>query len=481
VEPEPWRVIGRWLLVLPVFIAGLFAAVFVAQMFGVLLEQSCLQWAEHLKLNVQPSLILDLLYIILSFLILSIWTIPTAFAIGFALQTSKAIRVQWGLSAALLLTIGLVWATKGSEFLPALRAAMVSAVACLVCGLFVSFRLVHKARTHLLTNAITFAILTLPCFLAFAESPAQPPNASRIWSTVLENGGWQGVPPGTEFFATHHVAFSGDRVLAAVYGRLLSIEIKTGELKNSLALPGSWEVMPNLFATSDGHVIVEQGSIKSLNPDLTDAGPQLNIKHGRVMDISPDGSTLAWATEPETVLLDSHTLTPKGRRLAESKPDSVSASAVLTWETLWRKEYPKDSTFVGLTDEQGFRLIFHGNCGIPQFLNNEMVILAGCGKIRILNLAGDILKEVETGNGPARLANLSQDGRRIALEFSEEIGDSPILLYDYFLVFDAGTLQPLARVSCSETPARQPWSAFSADGRYFVAGNPNNLCLYQIP
>jgi hypothetical protein len=36
-------------------------------------------------------------------------------------------------------------------------------------------------------------------------------------------------------------------------------------------------------------------------------------------------------------------------------------------------------------------------------------------------------------------------------------------------------------VSVSDLPERQSWSAFSHNGKYFVAGNPNDLTLYQLP
>jgi hypothetical protein len=492
VKPETWRTIGRWLLVPPVLLAGQFGCV-LAMMFSVLVDQSCLQWAERFKLNVQPNLLLNLLSVVLFFLVFAIWTVPTAYAIGFALRTGKTARLQWGLSVALLLTIGFEWATKRSEF-PVLGTAMAAAIICLVAGIVLSFRLEHRARTHLLANAAAFAVLLLPSFVAFAEASKQPPNAKRLWSTVLQKNTWQAMNTGSEFGAARQAVVVGERVVAVFDAgypeyvdkqpmskyRLVSLDIQTGQTKNSREFVGHWGAMPSLFATNDGHVIFEQGSLKSLNPDLTEAGPELNIDHGRVGQISPDGSTLAWETSPGTVLLDSHSLAPIGKPLAESSPNSVSTTAVLTYATIWNA-YPKDRTFVGWADEHGLRLLFHGDCGIAQFLTNETVVLVGCGRIRLLNSKGAIFKEETTGRGPARLTSVSQDGKRFALEFSDEKGDPSVLLYEYFLVFDAETLQPVATVRISDLPERQSWSAFSADGKYFVAGNPNSLSLYELP
>lgn len=494
VKPETWRMIGRWLLVPPVFISGQFGFV-LAMMFSVLLDQSCLQWAERLKLNIQPHLLLNLLSVVIFFLVLTIWTIPTAFVIGFALRSDKAVSVQWGLSLALVLTIAFFWAARSSDFAPLLlRSAMVGAFACLIGGVVLSYRVAHRVRTHFLTNAATLILSLLPCFVAFAQVSKQPPSALRLWSTVLQKDTWQAMNTGSEFGATRQVAVAGDRVLAVFDSgfseyvdkqpmskyRLVSLDVKTGEIKDSRQFVGLWGAMPSLFPANDGHVIFEQGSLKSLNADLTEAGPQLKVDHGRVGYISPDGSTLALETLPGTVLLDSHTFTSVGKPIEESVSGSVSAKAVLTQGKIWYG-FPKDRTFVGLADEHGERLLFHGDCGIARFLNNDTVALVGCGRIRLLNSMGVVVKETTTGRGPARLTSVSQDGKRFALEFSDEKGDPSILLYEYFLVFDADTLQPVATIRMSDLPERQSWSAFSADGKYFAAGNPNNLSLYQLP
>jgi hypothetical protein len=115
VKPETWRAIGRWLSVPPAFIVGLIAA-YIALMFSVLLDQKCIGLAPALRLNVPPSILLSLLDIAFFVLALAIWTTLTVFAIGFALRTRKASRFQWGLTLALLLATGYVWAKHPSGF-----------------------------------------------------------------------------------------------------------------------------------------------------------------------------------------------------------------------------------------------------------------------------------------------------------------------------------------------------------------------------
>jgi len=301
---------------------------------------------------------------------------------------------------------------------------------------------------------------------------------------------------GSSFAATRQVAFAGDNVVAifdAGYPtyqgkqpmskyRLLSLDTGTGEIKGSRELLGRWGDMPYLFPTNDGHIILnEHGTLKSLNPDLTEAGPRLALDRGNVHQISTDGSTLAWETYPGITLLDSHTLTPTGTHFAESIPSAVSATAALTSNIYWYRDYPKDRAFVGLTDQHGLRLLFHGECGRePSFVNNETVLLLGCGNMWTLNLNGKILKEAAIPGGPSSLAGISQNGRYFALQFSDEKGDPSILIYEYFIIFDVATLQPVATVRISDMPERQSWSAFSPDGHYFVAGNPDNLTLYKL-
>jgi hypothetical protein len=119
-------------------------------------------------------------------------------------------------------------------------------------------------------------------------------------------------------------------------------------------------------------------------------------ERGRVIQMSPDGGTMAWETTPGSTLLDSRTLTPLSQHLDESVPTSVSKRAVLTDNILWIEDYPNDHAFVTLTDETGKHLLFHGDCaGRPEFPSNENVLAAGCGKIRI----------IDNGKDPARGEN----------------------------------------------------------------------------
>jgi hypothetical protein len=436
---------------------------------------------------------LDLAFFIFA---LAIWTTMIAWTAGFALRTKQAPRFQWGLTLALLLGAAYIWTEQYSVSATFTHIAACCGVAILIGGIIFSFRVNHSVRTHFVANVLALMMLMLPCVVALARTPNLPPTAQRVWSTVLAKGTWQGMNTGSSYGATRQVAYARDKVVAifdAGYStyegkqpmskyRLLSLDARTGEIKDSREIVGRWGAMPYLFATDDGHVVLdEHGTLKALNPDLTEAGPQFTLDHGRVGRISTDGSTLVWETDPGTTLLDSHTLSPVGTHLAESVPASVSRTAVLTSNTYWYRDYPNDHAFVGITDEHGLRLLFHGECGRdPTFVNDETVLVLGCGRMWTLNLDGMILREAVIPGGRSTLAGISQNGQRFALQFSGEKGDCSVLLYEYFIIFDAANLKPLTTVRISDMPRRQSWSAFSPDGRYFVAGNPDNLSLYQL-
>ena len=207
---------------------------------------------------------------------------------------------------------------------------------CLVSGIVLSFRLAHKLRIHSLANTVAFLVLTLPYLLAFAEAPKQPPGAPRLWSDVLEKGTWQAMNTGSELSATRQLVFAGDRVLAVFDAgypqyadkqpmskyRLLSIEAETGEVKNSREFIGRWGAMPHLFLNERWPRDLGTRFFEALNPiDRGWSSTQLGQRTDR-RGISPDGSTLARATEPGTILLDSHTLAPVGKPLVKSSPTS---------------------------------------------------------------------------------------------------------------------------------------------------------------
>jgi hypothetical protein len=348
-------------------------------------------------------------------------------------------------------------------------------------------------------NELSKAVTLLSCIgaLGCSRSPAKHSVAEvePIWSVALS----QSQPLGdtsSDFAATRRAVIVEGRVVVlidvgpTVYVddrpkstfRLLSLDLASGRVVNQQDLSGF--STPYLYATDDDHVIIGEFSLRRLNPDLTPTNEQFTeVGHGRTIQISPDGSTLAHETVPGTELLDSRTLLPTGTRLTESVPTAVSRGAVLTDNVHWIGQYPHDSAFVTLTDRFGQHLIFHGQCsGRPAFLDDTRALVTGCGKLRILDVSGRTLGEAMLPSKSGDFAGVSRDGSRFAIQDSEwRGGDPPQIRSERFTIYDSARIQPIAVIKSKLLPERRSWTAFSKDGHMFVVGSSARLSLFRIP
>lgn len=295
---------------------------------------------------------------------------------------------------------------------------------------------------------------------------------------------------GSIFAATRRVVFARDRIVIASIAdatekqvwQLFSLDVKTGEIKNSREFVGFG--VRAIFATDDGHIVVSGSSVLRLTPDLTDDGSfdyhATGHRFGRVQNISPDGSTLGNATSPGFELIDVHTL--KATTLTESPlvDTSVSSKAVVSDSPRWFKDYPKAKSFATLTDQQGQHLIFHGDCGgRPQFLRDDRVLTASCKIARILDTQGNILKTI-TLHDFLSFAGVSQNGKRFALQVATFSGMHEVK-HESFVIYSVDTGEPVAEVAPDVAALEQSWSALSPDGSMIVVGSPAKLTLYRLP
>jgi WD40 repeat protein len=299
------------------------------------------------------------------------------------------------------------------------------------------------------------------------------------------------------FAATRSVVFAGDRIVIAskigmrriggaqnpaeIY-HLISLDTQTGQVKDTREIPafGSLKV----FAANDAHVIVAGHSVMRLTPDLKDAGSfdydARGHKFGSVENISPDGSTLANATSPGLELIDADTLKAETFTDQPILPTSVSSKAVVSDSPWWIKDYPKEKSFVTLTDEKGQHLIFHGDCGgRPVFLRDDRVLTASCKIARILDIQGNILKTI-TLHDPVSFAGVSQNGKRFALQVAS-FSDTYSIKHERFVVYSVDTGEPVAEVMPEKPGEEQSWTALSPDGSMIVVGSPLKLTLYRLP
>ena len=491
-----WRALERWSLAIATCVLCILPALIFLEISRYL-DSQFIRSVDALGIHAPPEICLSLAGLLTVFVAICLWILPSSLAVGFALRASFGSRIQWGLTPCLLVTCAFLWWAGAPGVIAVSKIVAVSVALLLVSGIVLSLVRRRATKLQALTMALTAVLLTVPCWIALSLSPGEPPEAQRLWSTVLQRSFWQGMNTGSAYNARRQVVFAGDRLLVSFDAgsapddgkqpmsnyRLLSLDLLTGTVVNLKEFTGNWADIPLLYATNDGHAIfIHHGALKSLNPDLGDSGPRFDMGRGRIGHISPDGSTLVWETRPGSTLLDSHTLTPLPQNLDESVPTSVSKRAVLTDNIYWVKDFPNDHAFVTLTDETGKHLLFHGSCGgRPEFLSSEKVLVAGCGKIRIIDVHGKVLREVETLEGTPTFAGVSQDGTRFALEFSVVRGDPPMPLYDHFVIYDAETAKAISIVRIADLPEYYSWSALSPDGHLFAAGSPNNLSLYKLP
>jgi MFS transporter, YNFM family, putative membrane transport protein len=484
------RSVGRWFLV-PVILAASTVAAYLAFFLSFALDGFEIRWARVAHLNFPPSDLLRIADLIAILFTLALWAVPIAWSVGFAMRARPRLSLLWGLSISLLLAAMFVWFARDpfSRIFSAVAAA-------LLVGEIVYF-IVRRAgaRVLLVTNIAVFGVLLAPRLIVLVSVPKQPPFAHKVWSVVLQKGTWQAMNTGSEFAATRQLTFAGDRIIAVFDAgsagyegkvlmsnyRVLSLDRDTGEIKNQMEFTGRWGVMPYIYGTRGGKVaFAGSGLIRLLNPDLSATGTELNYKG--VIDIfSPDGTVLGVQASPGMTLLATDTLQPIGT-LLESSPISINRIAALSRDVTWDPSKNEEILPFETIGGQRSSLLFPCKCGYPNgFLDEDRVLLTGCGKIHILDKRGKLVAEARSAQPAETFAGVSQNGSRFALQYSDERGDPSVVLYEQFIIYDSATAKPLARVSVDDLPERQSWSAFSPDGRFFAVGNPDKLTLYQIP
>jgi hypothetical protein len=302
---------------------------------------------------------------------------------------------------------------------------------------------------------------------------------------------------GSIFAATRNVVFAGDRIVLAskvgerrvegaqetreVY-QLLSLDAKTGEVKDSRECIGFG--LRAIFATNDAHVVVSGTSVLRLTSDLKDDGSfdyhATGHKHGRVQNVSPDGSMMGNETSPGFELLDARTLKATQLTADPAVDTSVSSKGFVTDGVHWIRDYPKDLGFITYTDVTGQHLLYHGNCGgRPQFLSDDLVLEPGCESPLIIDTHGNPVRTLSLKDRFS-FAGVSQNSKRFALQIAS-FSAAHSIEHERFIIFSVDTWEPIAEVTPDEVGKEQSWTAFSPDGTMFVVGSPLKLALYRLP
>lgn len=385
-----WRKVARWLLVLPATAMALFAAYIGSELF-MLLGNGWVRAVDRSSLNLSIHGLIALQNVLVIFILCALWLISTSCVIGFAANWSGLTRIVAGLFATLFAFGIYVWTTQpgSSQRLP--HIASVAAGIVLLIGAGLSLRRPRSLRPQMISEAVAFGLLLVPSLAGVASEPRALPSPTKLWTATLQTGTWHAMNTGSEFAATRHLAFAGDR-LVAVYESAMapyqgkqpmaeytiaSLDAKTGRILNQKRFVGPWGSTPSLYANRNGNLVVTDGSLTELHPDLTNAGEHFEVSRGRVEQMSPDGSTMAWETTPGITLIDAATLTPTNNHLEFSVADSVSRDAVLTDNISRPVEFPKDHSFVTLIDAHGLHLILPRQMWRQAYLSNERAYLHG--------------------------------------------------------------------------------------------------------
>jgi hypothetical protein len=483
----------RWLPIVPLFYAAGIACWMVLS-WSMLLCPLVVKLGSHA--GVAPEIAVTFSKLGSLFIGLCVFVWPIALYAGFLLRRRVAESVRWGFSVALLLLAIFEWSSHRISSPIAGHFASILGSLVVIGGAFLSVRL-RKPTFQWSSACAGLLIFTTPIWLAWATTPAQPPAAQTVWSVVPQKGTWQAMNTGSEFAATRQLVFAKDAIVAVFEAasagyengqpmsvfRLVSIDLATGKIETVQEFKGHWGAMPNLFATSEGRVaIADSSGLRLLNSNLSPTGRAFQLERGRVVQSFPDGRVLGWEKDPGVAFIDATNLEVTETDHYESLPYSIIPGAVLTSNVNWYGSYPNDKAFVTLEDKHGQRLIFHGQCGSrPQFLSSSRILVIGCGEMKLLDVQGNVVRTQKLGCCYAGVAGVSQNGRRFAIHFSDDFGDPASLLYEEFLIYDSDSLIPIAVVQSEQLPARQSWTAFSADGLYFAAGSPDSVALYKLP
>jgi hypothetical protein len=489
-----WARLSRWLLVLAAIVMSTLIAAIVLE-FSLLLPRWVFSFAAVLHFNRAPSLLLAPVDHLAFFCGILLWVLSPAIAVAFALRAPSRTGLHWGLLLSLAMFGWFLWYRPPADHPAPTRWAIV------IAGCILLIEAVGWIRKSFRGAVATFAqlgalfVLLIPSAVALLSAPRLPPEPHKLWSVMLQKGTWQAMNTGSDFAAMRQVVIAGDRVIAVFDAggagyqgkepmssyRVLSLDLGTGKVENQMAFTGRWGNMPLLFLTSDSHIIFDNNSdLSVLNPNLTATGVTFSPDRGRVVEISADGTTLAWETNPGITLLDARTLKSAGT-LPASAPTSISREAALNDNISMPRRFPNQQLIV-MTDARGSGVIYHGSCASrPEFLAADRVLLDGCGRIRILDGSGSTVAERPDEEGAYGFAGVSQNGSRFALEARDERGDPSELIYERFYIYDSKTAVALATIPVTDLPERQSWTAFSADGHLFAVGNPNRLTLYDVP
>jgi hypothetical protein len=423
------KIASRWVLVL-VTLSVTSLALFVLLM-GLMLWPDRSLVAALTPLDIAPRATIEAAHRFDILVATLFWVVPSASAIGFAARKPQRRALCLGLSISVLLfaTICFFWARQDRS--ASMEWVTVIATIIVLSAVVFSFFKSNFLRSLTIVNSIAILLVLGPSMVALSRRTRTIPQPKELWSTTLQQEQWQSMNTGSEYAATRQVAFAGDRVIAV-------FDAGFGPSQPS---KDKWPVSVYRLLS-------------------------LNLKTGaKLKEITIAGR---WGSMPYIYP------TQEGFIDVQSNPPRIL-----------------DQDLVPVTDASGIapanrtttrelRECGGANCDPPTYVLGKNTVQLRQKRFQVVDSTGHVLSGgnlVEWG----AFAGASADGRRFAIQSSYTEGDPDFVVYEYFTVYDVATGKALAMVHTKNLPARQSWSAFSSNGRYFAAGNPNKFTMYELP
>lgn len=419
----------RWFLALVALCVSNFAAFLLG--LGLILRPESDLIAKLLTFGISPRATVEVVHRLSFLLMILTWIVPPACAIGFAMQRSqsKALRVALSVSLTFVAVVYFFWSRSDRDSFGEFSSAI--AVMVGLTALILPFVQLRLLRSLTVANMIAALLLFGPSVVALSRKPSGAAQPRELWSTSVQQDQSPSMNTGSEYAATRHIAFAGDRIIvvsdtglatlseskdkwpSSTY-RLISLDRKTGEKRNEITFPGRWGGMPYIHSTRVGSIYMESNPPQTLSPDLT--------------------------------------------------PATDAAGAVFV-----DRAAPQEGHGCG------------GSCDFLTYALSENTSVRLQQKhFQVLDKAEHVLSRGNLVDWGV-FAGSSSDGRRFAIQSSSSVGDPSYLVYEYFTIYDVTTGSAIATVHMKDLPDRQSWTAFSPDGRFFAAGKPSKLTMYELP
>jgi hypothetical protein len=422
------KVAARWILLL-VSLSATSLILFILLM-GLMLWPDRSLVAAFTAIGINPRATIETAHRF-DFLVATLfWVMPSASAIGFAARKPQCRALSLGLSISVFLfaTICLFWGRQDPS--ASMEWLAVTATIIVLSAIVFSFKS-NSLRSLTIVNSIAILLLFAPSIAALSRRTRTIPQPKELWSTTLQQEQWQSMHTGSEYSATRQVAFASDRVIA----------VFDSGFGPSQPSKDKWPV----------------SAYRLISLDLK-TGAKL-----KEMTIAGRWGSMPYIYPTQEGFIDVQSNPP--RILDQDLVPVTDASATA----------PANRT---TTRER--RECRGANCDPPTYVVGKNTVQLRQKRFQVVDSTGHVLSGgnlVEWG----AFAGASADGRRFAIQSSYTEGDPDFVVYEYFTVYDAATGKALAMAHTKNLPARQSWSAFSSNGQYFAAGNPNKLTMYELP